>query len=81
MSDRHQGYIVILGADLREEDSASLIHALRMVRGVLSVEPIVANGGDMIARAREDTRWRDALVKLVQFGPSCARAPHERGEG
>ncbi len=50
-----------------------------MVRGVLSVEPVVANGGDLIARAREDARWREAIVRLAQFGPDAVRAPHERG--
>jgi hypothetical protein len=77
MTNRHQGYIVILADDLREDDAAATLNALRMVRGVMSVEPIVANGGDLIARARETERWRTAIVKLTQFGPDCVRAPYE----
>lgn len=69
MTQRHKGYIVVLRDDLREDDAEATITALRMVRGVLSVAPIEANGDDLIARAREDQRWRDALVRLVQYGP------------
>jgi len=65
----HKGYMVVLAADLREEDAEATLTALRMVRGVLAVQPIVTNGDDLIARAREDQRWRDALVRLVQYGP------------
>lgn len=77
MTDRHRGYIVILADDLREDDSQSLITAIGMIRGVLSVQPLVADGGDLVARARESERWRGALVKIIQHGPECVRAPYE----
>lgn len=69
MTTRHQGYVVVLDTDLREDDAEQTLTALRMVRGVLSVEPIEADGTDIIARAREGERWRSALVRLVQYGP------------
>jgi hypothetical protein len=81
MANRHQGYVVILADDLRPEDSASLVTAIGMVRGVLSVQPIEADGGDLIARAREFERWRAAMVKIIQHGPDCVRAPYEDDRG
>lgn len=43
MTDRHAGYIVTLADDVREDDAEHVINALRMVRGVLSVKPVVAD--------------------------------------
>ena len=42
MTDRHAGFLVVLERDLRSDDAAATLAALRQVRGVLSVEPIVA---------------------------------------
>lgn len=78
MTDRHQGYIVILDKDIREDDSEALMTALRMVRGVISVQPVVANGADLIAQARETERWRNALVTLIQYGPDSITDPRKQ---
>lgn len=78
MTDRHQGYLVTLAVDLGEEDSATVMTALRMIRGVAGVEPIAADGVDLVARAGADARWRQALVTLVQLGPDCVRNPRAR---
>lgn len=42
MTDRHVGYIVTLDESLREDDDAAL-EALRMIRGVASVRPLIDN--------------------------------------
>ena len=56
MTDRHAGYIVTLDHDIREDDAAAIITALRMVKGVISVEPVVADHHTYVAAARVNTR-------------------------
>lgn len=66
MTTRHSGYIVVLSDDVREDDAEAVITALRMVRGVVTVAPVEAGrAGDVIAEARRDTKWTDALLELV----------------
>jgi hypothetical protein len=78
MTTRHAGYIVVLRDDLREDDAQKVITALGMIQGVLSVQPVEANGHDLIAQARADENWRAALVTLVQYGPDAAVNPGTR---
>ena len=52
MTDRHAGFLVVLERDLRSDDAAATLAALRKVRGVLSVEPIVADVFGDVAEQR-----------------------------
>jgi hypothetical protein len=70
MTGRHAGYIVVLADDIREDDAEeSILTALRMIKGVLSVTPVIAEYEQVIARQRRDGRWIEALRKLAQNGP------------
>ena len=65
MTDRHAAYIVILDTDIREEDEGVLA-ALRMIRGVASVEPVTADPlAGQIAAGRRDREWLDRLGALA----------------
>jgi hypothetical protein len=64
MTDRHSGYLVTLDKDIREDDADHTLNALRMVRGVISVEPVVSNIEVHIA---EDRARRDLLSKIYEF--------------
>jgi hypothetical protein len=64
MTDRHSGYIVILEKDIREDDAESTLNALRMVKGVSSVEPIISGISIHIAEQRART---DLLGKIYEF--------------
>jgi hypothetical protein len=66
MTDRHAGYLVTLTEDLRDDDAEEILAALRMVRGVQSVEPVVANIDQRIAQSRADTAWRERLINLIK---------------
>ncbi len=68
MTDRHSAYIVVLSEDIREDSSAMIINALRMISGVSTVEPVTAQYSDVIARARRDTQWQEALRRLIHGG-------------
>lgn len=43
MTDRHCGYLVTLAEDVREDDGRSIVAALRMIRGVVDVQPVEAD--------------------------------------
>lgn len=51
MTDRHAGYIVTLADDIREDDAVHTISALKMIKGVISVQPVVADACHSIAAA------------------------------
>lgn len=72
MTDRHAGYLVTLAADIREDDAEATLIALRMVKGVLSVEPVVSTTDLHIAHARADYEWRSKLVEMARVGPTVA---------
>ena len=52
MTDRVSAFIVTLEKDTREDDASTTATALSMVRGVLSVRPVVADPGQHIAEQR-----------------------------
>lgn len=52
MTDRHSAYIVVLERNMRSDDAEPTIAALRQIRGVLTVEPVVANTMDFVAEER-----------------------------
>lgn len=49
MTDRHTAYVVILEDDIREDDAQWTINALKMVRGVATVQPIVKTVDHILA--------------------------------
>lgn len=52
MTDRHAGYIVTLEKDIREDDAEAVIEALRMIKGVLNVQPVVSDLHTQLAESR-----------------------------
>ena len=74
MTDRHAAYIVTLADDVRADDAEQIIAALGMVKGVLSVKPVVAdNFAAHIERERVGRQWREALLDLLDNGPKEKR--------
>jgi len=73
VTDRHSGFLVILGSDIREDDSGPVLAALRMIRGVVRVTPVPADlGAGFIATQRRDLQWQQALLRLGRDGPGEA---------
>lgn len=52
MTDRLKGFIVTLDHDIRVDDAQVLVDAIKLLRGVLSVKPLVSNIEDHIAHER-----------------------------
>jgi hypothetical protein len=65
MTDRFHSLIVVLEKDIREDDAQNIMAAIQMVKGVLSVEGLVADPTSLMAytRARMDLHQKlfDAL--------------------
>jgi hypothetical protein len=68
MTDRHSGYVVTLADDIRDDDAEAVINALRMVKGVLTVEPIIGGGvsAAFVHEQRVRSEFREKLFNLVR---------------
>lgn len=77
MTDRHAAYIVVLAEDIREDDAEHVLNALRMVSGVVSVEPVVcrsaAVGRSRYLRTSGSLPQRTLRRRCLQMGPAAAR--------
>lgn len=64
MTDRHRGYVVVLEQNVRSDDAQEIINALKMVKGVLTVKPIINDANDEIneARAKYEVRTKVYLA-------------------
>lgn len=60
---RTAGYVVMLDEDLRSEDAAATLNALRMVKGVVAVTPVEA---EMSAQVFAVERDRLALWEEIR---------------
>lgn len=65
MTDRHSGYVVTLEDSVREDDAEGIISALRHVKGVLSVEPVIAEPSMQIAETRARTDEGLRLLRIA----------------
>jgi len=52
MTDRIHSLTVVLEKDMRDDDCESIINAINMIRGVLSVKPHISNIYDHMAKER-----------------------------
>ena len=64
MTDRVKGCTVVFEKDIREDDVEPVLIAIRMLRGVLAVEGVLAKPGDWFAEQRAIRRFREQLAKL-----------------
>jgi hypothetical protein len=71
MTTRQAAYLVVLDEDVREDEIGQpTLTAIRMIKGVISVTPVVSDHAQVIARSRRDRAWETALLALVKEGPS-----------
>jgi hypothetical protein len=52
MTDRYDAFIVVLEKNTRSDDAEAIVNALRMIKGVVGVEPHVADFTSAIAESR-----------------------------
>lgn len=65
MTDRHCAYIIILDQDLREDDAQVTLQTLQMIKGVVSVRPVVSEINTLVARARVVQEVREKLYAVI----------------
>lgn len=65
MTDRYNAITVVLDHDIREDDAESLLNAIRMLRGVLSVTPNVTSLESHVAHDRAINELRNKLRDVL----------------
>jgi hypothetical protein len=65
MTTRIKGFAVTLDQDYRDDDSEGIRHALEMVKGVLSVEPIEAGISDQMNRTRIRSELGQKILSML----------------
>ncbi len=55
MTDHFAGFTVTLDKTYRDDDSEAIINAIKMIKGVAGVEPVVADAGFYMAK--QQARW------------------------
>lgn len=61
MTDRLAGFIVTLEQDVRVDDAEATLSAVRQIKGVISVQPVVAD----VALAMAEERARMEITSKV----------------
>jgi hypothetical protein len=64
MTDRINGFTVVLEKDLRDDDFEQLQQAVLMLKGVSSIVPNIVDSGDTISRIQA---MSDIRTKLYSF--------------
>lgn len=65
MTTRYSGFIVTLGEDVRDDDAAAVLNALRQIKGVGIVEPVKSEPAAQIAAARVRREVAETLIKTI----------------
>lgn len=65
MTDRHAGYLVTLEQDLRADDAEPVLAAIRQLRGIAAVTPVVADMATMLGIMRARNQYREAIYQAL----------------
>ncbi|HET9954157.1 MAG TPA: hypothetical protein VFQ61_06620 [Polyangiaceae bacterium] len=65
MTDRYNGFSVVLEKDVRSDDAERIIDAIRCIRGVLSVTPHVQDWEGHMAEQRAREHYREQLISVL----------------
>lgn len=66
MTDRYFSLTVALDKDIRADDAEAILAAIRMIKGVLSVEGNVANYESWTAERRVRLELEEALYRTLR---------------
>lgn len=61
MTERLKGCTVVFTHDIREDDAEVILNAIRMLKYVVRVEPILAQGNDEVIKMRLETEFAEFL--------------------
>lgn len=66
MSDRINGFIVVLDKDYKDEDIEPTITAIEQIKGVIAVKPNIVTTDDYIAKERTKIEIANKIYELAQ---------------
>jgi len=66
MTDRIKGFTIVLDKNYRDDDVETIKNAIEMIRGVSSVEPVVANMDDFIVEQRVKSELRAKFYEFLK---------------
>ena len=64
MTDRIHSYTVVLEKDIREDDAEPIINAIKIIKGVLTATPHVADINSTVAKARVRTECLRNIIDI-----------------
>lgn len=65
MTDRLKGCTVVFDRDIREDDAESLLNAICMIKGVVTVVPSPTKPDDQLVRERALREFREEVILFV----------------
>ena len=66
MSDRYNFLTVALAKDTRDDDAEDIINAIGMIKGVLAVEPNIADATTWTAECRIKQEYADKVLEIFR---------------
>ena len=66
MSDRINGFVVILDKDYKDEDIEATIKAIEQIKGVVAVKPNIVTGSEYIVTERTKLKIVNKLYDFAQ---------------
>ena len=66
MTDRIAGYVVTFDKDMRDDDVESTTNAIRMVKGVIGVQPLISSPELLIAYQRAKNKIWSKILDLYK---------------
>lgn len=65
MTDRIHSFQIVLEKNIRDDDSEGIINAIRHIRGVADVIPLIADSVSAMAEARAKHEFTMNLFKIL----------------
>lgn len=65
MTDRVKGFTVTLEKEIRTDDFEWILNAVKMIKGVQEVEPVINDGSEYITLMKRDREIREKLYKFI----------------
>jgi len=66
MTDRYCGFAITLEKDMREDDAEKIMLALQLVKGVISVKPVVSDLSKHMAYEQARNELAKKLFKVLR---------------
>lgn len=66
MTDQYSGVLVTFEKDIRKDDAQSLINAIKMIKGVISVDPQISDYEHLMAKSQAKHELIQSLFQVLK---------------